>query len=172
MSARSCMQIAAMAAMAALSVAFTSHAHAESSNADEDQNEIREIIEEYCVAVSDIAMEQRMATQSALLKALEAKVENGIARLEQRKSELEALLKRRDDLRNLAQKELVEIYSGMDPEAASLQLEKLDVRLASSVLRQLKPRQASAVLNEMNPEFAARMAKLIAIAAQSEKSGQ
>jgi flagellar motility protein MotE (MotC chaperone) len=57
----------------------------------------------------------------------------------------------------------------MEPEIASIQLEKLDVRLASSVLRQLKPRQASAILNEMNPDFAARMAKTIASAARNGK---
>ena len=142
------------------------HMHAETSATEKEQPEIQKIIEDYCVAVSDIAIERRLANQNAVLKELETRVQEGIARLEQRKAELEALLKRRDELRNLAQKELVDIYSGMDPEAASRQLEKLDVRLASSVVRQLKSRQASAILSEMSPEFAASMAKIIASAAQ------
>jgi flagellar motility protein MotE (MotC chaperone) len=134
--------------------------------AESGGDEIQQVIEKYCIAISDAAAERRMATQSAALKELEARLEDKITRLEQKKGELETLLKRRDDLRNLAQKELIEIYAGMEPEAASLQLEKLDVRLASSVLRQLKPRQASAILSEMKPEFAARMAKMIASAAR------
>lgn len=143
--------------------------HAETSAKEKEQPEIQKIIEDYCVAVSDIATERRLANQNAILKELESRVQEGIARLEQTKAELEALLKRREELRNLAQKELVDIYSGMDPEAASRQLEKLDVRLASSVVRQLKSRQASAILSEMNPEFAASMAKIIASVAQGGK---
>jgi flagellar motility protein MotE (MotC chaperone) len=154
---------------AAVSACFciaTSQALAEAPAAESGGDEIQQVIEKYCIAISDAAAERRMATQSAALKELEARLEDKITRLEQKKGELETLLKRRDDLRNLAQKELIEIYAGMEPEAASLQLEKLDVRLASSVLRQLKPRQASAILSEMKPEFAARMAKMIASAAR------
>jgi flagellar motility protein MotE (MotC chaperone) len=142
---------------------------ADTTAASANEAEIRKVIEEYCVAISDMAAERRMATQSAMLKELEARVEDKIARLEQKKGELETLLKRREDLRGLARQELVEIYAGMEPEIASIQLEKLDVQLASSVLRQLKPRQASAILNEMNPDFAARMAKTIASAARNGK---
>ena len=138
------------------------------ADAPANETDIRQVIEEYCVAISDAAAERRMAIQSAILKELEARVEDKIARLDQ-KSELETLLKRREDLRGLARQELVDIYAGMEPEVASIQLEKLDVRLASSVLRQLKPRQASAILNEMNPDFAARMAKTIASASRSGK---
>jgi flagellar motility protein MotE (MotC chaperone) len=139
------------------------------ADAPANETDIRQVIEEYCVAISDAAAERRMAIQSAILKELEARVEDKIARLDQKKSELETLLKRREDLRGLARQELVDIYAGMEPEVASIQLEKLDVRLASSVLRQLKPRQASAILNEMNPDFAARMAKTIASASRSGK---
>jgi flagellar motility protein MotE (MotC chaperone) len=154
------------AAVFAVFCIAASHALAEAPAVDSEEGEIQQIIEKYCVAISDAAAERRMATQSAALKELQTKLEDRIARLEQKKGELETLLKRRDDLRNLAQRELIEIYAGMEPEAASLQLEKLDVRLASSVLRQLKPRQASAILNEMGPEFAARMARMIASAAR------
>lgn len=110
-----------------------------------------------------------MALQAATLKDLQAKVTDGLNRLEQEKAALEALIKKREELRTLARKELVEIYAGMDPEAASLQMAQLDVRLASSVLRQLKPRQASAILNEMEPELAAKIAKAVASAARDGK---
>jgi flagellar motility protein MotE (MotC chaperone) len=134
-----------------------------------DQGDVRQAIEEYCVAISDAAAEQRMASQTAALKVLETKVQEKIDKLAREKTELEALLKQRDELRNLAKKELVEIYAGMDPEAASQQMAQLDSRLAASVLRQLKPRQASAILNEMKPELAAKLAKMIASTAQAGK---
>ncbi len=132
-------------------------------------DDVRQAIEEYCVTVSDAAAERRMFNQTAALKELEARMNEKINRLEQEKGELEALLKRREDLRNLARQELVEIYAVMDAEAASQQLAQLDVWLAASVLRQLKPRQASAILDEMNPDTAARMAKVIASAAPGGK---
>ena len=92
--------------------------------------------------------------------------------LEQRSNALADLIRKREELRNLAEKELVDIYAGMDAEAAAAQMEKLDMRLASSVLRQLKPRQASAILNVMKPEFAAQMVRLIAVAASDGKTPQ
>jgi flagellar motility protein MotE (MotC chaperone) len=160
------------AALLALFCTAAPHALAEAPALEGGEDDIQQVIERYCVAISDAAAERRMATQSAALKELEARLEEKITRLEQKRGELETLLKRREDLRNLARKELIEIYAGMEPEAASAQLEKLDVRLSSSVLRQLKPRQASAILNEMSPEFAARMAKMIASAAQDRGDEQ
>ena len=129
---------------------------------------IKKVIEDYCSAISDKAGELRVARQAAALKALQAQVEERLNELEQRKSELEDLVKKREALRNLAEKEIVDIYAGMNPEIAAIQMDKVDVKLAASVLRQLKPRQASAVLNEMKPELAAKMVKIIAAAASPQ----
>lgn len=158
-------------AITALSLG-SSGSSAESTAADGTPEDLRLAIEEYCVAVSDAAAERRMFNQTAALKELETRMDEKIKRLEQEKNELEKLLARREELRNLARRELVEIYAVMDAEAASQQLAQLDIRLASSVLRQLKPRQASAILNEMNPETAARMAKLIAATTAGRKEEQ
>lgn len=155
-------------ALAALCLAAT-QACAETPGPETDPPDISEVVAEYCLSIRDAAAERRMATQTAALKELEAKVDDALARLEREKAAIEALIKRREELRNLARKELVEIYAGMDPEVASTQMEQLDVRLASSVLRQLKPRQASAILNEMNPELAAKIARLVASAAREDK---
>lgn len=138
---------------------------AQTSPNDED---VRAVIENYCLAVKDTAAERRMAAQTAALTELEARIEGRIGILEREKAALEALIKRGEELRDLAEKELVDIYAGMDPEASALQMEKLDVRLASSVLRQLKPRQASLILNEMKPEIAAKMVRVIASAARKK----
>lgn len=129
--------------------------------------DLQKVVEEYCVAVSDAAAERRMAQQASSLQDLRARVEDRITRLEQAKAELESVIKRQEALRTLADQELVAMYSGMDPETAGAQMEKLGPALASSVLRQLKPRQASAILNEMKPELAAQLVKIIASASQT-----
>jgi flagellar motility protein MotE (MotC chaperone) len=124
--------------------------------------EIRKTIEEYCTSVSDLAAERRAARQASALKELQAKVENRLNELEQHTNDLAELIQKREALRALADKELVDIYSGVEAEAAAAQMERLDLPLASSVLRQLKPRQASAILNVMKPELAAQLVRLIA----------
>ena len=134
--------------------------------------DVKKVIETYCTSISDLAAERRAARQAAALKDLQAKVDDRLNMLEQRSNALADLIRKREELRNLAEKELVDIYAGMDAEAAAAQMEKLDMRLASSVLRQLKPRQASAILNVMKPEFAAQMVRLIAVAASDGKTPQ
>lgn len=142
---------------------------AESSHGSDTAPDIQKTVEEYCVAVSDAAAERRTARQALALQELRSKVEERIARLEQAKTELEALIKRREDLRALADQELVGIYAGMAPETAAAQMEKIGPTLAASVLRQLKPRQASAILNEMKPELAARLVNIIASVSQNSR---
>lgn len=145
---------------------------AQSPVIDQATPEVRQAIEDYCLSISDAAAERRMATQTAALEKLEKRLEERMSRLTEEKSALEALIAKREEIRNLAKKELVEIYAGMPPEAAAAQMEKLDIRLASSLLRQLKPRQASAILSEVEPELAAQMMRVLASAAQSAPEGR
>lgn len=133
---------------------------------------VAKVIEEYCSSITDLAAERRAARQVATLKELETKVEERLNLLAERTEALTDLIKRREALRNLAERELVDIYAGVDAEAAAAQMEKLDLRLASSVLRQLKPRQASAILNVMKPALAADLVRLIAVAASKDKVTQ
>jgi len=140
-------------------------AAAQTSDPAPGDPDLRKAVETYCTTVSDLAAERRVARQTSALKELQSKVEDQLAVLDQRTQELADLIAKRNALRDMAQKELVDIYAGMDTEAAAAQLERLDMRLASSVLRQLKPRQASAILNVMKPDLAAQMARLIAVAA-------
>lgn len=143
-------------------MALAPKAHGEMPGSDDDSPAIEKVIEDYCVAVSDAAAEQRTARQALALKELSARVEDRITKLERAKADLEAVIKRQEALRILADQELVGIYSGMTPETAAAQMEKIGSPLASSILRQLKPRQASAILNEMKPDFAAQLVKIIA----------
>lgn len=160
----------ATVALAFLLSLMTAEAKSGTADSSEPSPSVEKVIEEYCVAVSDAAAERRAARQALALKELRARVEERIAKLEQAKSELEAVIMRQESLRNLADQELVGLYSGMDPETAASQMDKLDAALASSVLRQLKPQRASAILNEMKPELAAKLVKIIASAPQ--KSGE
>lgn len=150
----------------AASLPSAATAFAESTVIEQATPDVRRAIEDYCLSISDAAAERRMATKSAALEKLEKRLEERMTKLEEAKTELETLIAKREEIRNLAKKELVEIYAGMPPEAAAAQMEKLDVRLASSVLRQLKPRQASAILSEVEPELAAQMMRVLASAAQ------
>jgi len=131
---------------------------------------VQKVIEEYCTSVSDLAAERRAARQASALKELEETVEDRISLLDQRTQQLAELIRKREELRNLADKQLVEIYAGVDAEAAAAQMERLDLRLASSVLRKLKPRQASAILDVMKPELAAQLVRLIAVASADGKA--
>lgn len=139
---------------------------------DVENSEITKTIEEYCTSISDLAAERRAARQASALKELQAKVESRIDELEQHTRGLAEVIQKREALRALAEKELVDIYSGVEAEAAAAQLERLDLPLASSVLRQLKPRQASAILNVMKPDLAAQLVRLIAVDASQERVTQ
>ncbi len=150
-------------------IGFAVQAAAETPAASEASPAVARIVEAYCVAVADPAAERRTARQAQSLKELAMRVEERIARLDQARTELETAIKRQDDLRRLADAELVGIYSGMAPDIAASQMEKIGAALASSVLRQLKPRQASAILNEMKPDVAAQLVKIIASSPPSGK---
>lgn len=137
--------------------------------ANSDQNDVGKAVEAYCTSISDLAAERRVARQASALKELEAKVSERLDLLDERTKELAELIRKRNELRDLANKELVDIYAGVEAEAAAAQMEKLDFRLASSVLRKLKPRQASAILDVMKPELAAQLIRTIAATGQFEK---
>lgn len=136
--------------------------HAEEAGGASATPPVETIIRDYCGLVADQASERRQALLKRSLSELETRVEDRLDELEKAKAELEVLIKRREDLRNLARKELVDIYAGMEPSIAAAQMEQVDVQLASSIIRQLKPRLASAILDETKPEFAARIVRLIA----------
>lgn len=147
----------------ALSLLLVTALQAEAARSESGEDaQIQKAIETYCTSVSDLAAERRAARQTSALKELDAKVSERLDLLDQRTKDLAELIKKRNELRNLADKELVEIYAGVDAEAAAAQMEKLDFRLASSVLRQLKPRKASAILDVMKPELAALLIRTIA----------
>lgn len=117
---------------------------------------------DYCANFADRANDARIAWQAENIKKLETDLDAKIAILDAKKLEIQGWIERRDAMLKQAGRELVDIYAKMDPEAAALQLAKLDTATATSVLRQLSPRGASAILNVMDTSKAAGLAKAIA----------
>ena len=116
----------------------------------------------YCTNLADDAADARFAMQLSRLEAAEAAVEKRIDALNARRREYEDWLEKRRDFKERARENLVEIYSGMRPDAASEQLSEMNEFTAAAVLSNLAPRTASEILNEMEAPKAARLATIIA----------
>lgn len=120
------------------------------------------IPDNYCANVADKARDARYFLQAESLKQLQQKLQDETAKLEQKRVEVEALIKQRDDEMKKARRELVDIYAKVKPDVAAVQLAMLPPETAASVIRQLKPQGASVIMNEMKPEVAAAIAVLLA----------
>lgn len=115
----------------------------------------------FCASIRDPAAEARFAWQAKTLQSLEDKLADTLAKLEEKKAELQKLIGQRDNEAKQAEMRMVEIFSRMRPEAAALQLAAMDQDVAASLLGKLTPRNASAVLNEMEAARAAQLAQVI-----------
>jgi flagellar motility protein MotE (MotC chaperone) len=129
------------------------------------------IAEQYCSSVLDSAREARFAYQAAELKALNAQLDARAAKLDERIAELKEWVARREDFASRTSDQLVTIYSGMRPEAASEQLAKLEESSAAAILSKLAPRVASQILNDMPSEKAARLAMILMGASKKTDPG-
>ena len=121
------------------------------------------IPDDYCGNIADKARDARYLLQAQSLKELQKKLEEETAKLEAKRLEVEAVLKRREEEMGKARRELVDIYAKVKPDVAAIQLALLPAETAASVMRQLKPQAASIIMNEMKPEVAAAIAALLAM---------
>jgi flagellar motility protein MotE (MotC chaperone) len=129
------------------------------------------VADQYCQAVLEPAREARYAHQAAELKALGKELDDRLARIEARIAELKEWVARREDFASRTSDQLVTIYSGMRPEAASEQLTKLDESSAAAILSKLAPRIASQILNDMPSDKAARLAMILMGASRKSDPG-
>jgi len=127
--------------------------------------------DQYCQAVLEPAREARYAHQAAELKALGTELDDRLAKIEARIVELKEWVARREDFASRTSDQLVTIYSGMRPEAASEQLTKIDESTAAAILSKLAPRVASQILNDMPSEKAARLAMILMGASRKSDPG-
>jgi len=127
--------------------------------------------DQYCRAVLEPAREARYAHQTAELQALSRALDDRMAKIEGRIAELKEWVARREDFANRTSEQLVTIYSGMRPEAASEQLAKIEESTAAAILSKLAPRVASQILNDMPAERAARLAMILMGASRKTDPG-
>lgn len=129
------------------------------------------VADQYCLAVLEPAREARYAHQTAELQALSRALDDRMVKIEARIAELKEWVARREDFANRTNEQLVSIYSGMRPEAASEQLAKIEESTAAAILSKLTPRVASQILNDMPAERAARLAMILMGASRKSDPG-
>ncbi len=127
--------------------------------------------DQYCQAVLEPAREARFAHQAAELKALGKVLDERLVKIDERIAELKEWVARREDFARRTSDQLVTIYSGMRPEAASEQLAKIEESTAAAILSKLAPRVASQILNDMPSDKAARLAMILMGASRKSDPG-
>lgn len=125
-------------------------------------------VERFCSNIADAARDRRYAIQAEELRKLQADVDQRLAALEEKRSEYETWLKRREVFLARAEENLVQIYSRMKPDAAAERLSALNVELASAILMKLDARKSSVILNEMESKSAAELTRVMASATRRE----
>jgi len=120
------------------------------------------LAERYCANIADKARDARFSWQSKQLREMTEKLKEQMKVVEAKSEELKSWVERRDRFLKLGNESLVNIYSGMRPDAASQQLLNLPEAVAAAVIMKLEPRLSSAILNEMDPVRAGRLATVIA----------
>ncbi len=129
------------------------------------------VAEQYCRAVLEPAREARYAFQTAEIEALSRALDERMVKIEARIAELKEWVARREDFANRTSDQLVSIYSGMRPDAASEQLAKIEESTAAAILSKLTPRVASQILNDMPSDRAARLAMILMGASRKSDPG-
>lgn len=123
-------------------------------------------VERFCSNIADAARDRRYTLQAAELKQLQDEVDKRIKALEEKRSEYESWLKRREIFLARAEDGVVKIYADMKPDAAAERLAVVNADLAAAILMKLEPRKAGVILNEMDTKAAATLTGIMASAAR------
>jgi flagellar motility protein MotE (MotC chaperone) len=127
-------------------------------------------VQKFCTNIADAARDQRYLMQKQELEKLQADVDARIATLENRRTEYEDWLKRRNDFLRQAESGLVDIFKTMKADAAAPQLEQMNVEVAAAIIMKLPARQSGLVLSEMDPHKAGMIATIISSASDPNTS--
>lgn len=125
-------------------------------------------VRRFCSNIADAARDRRYALQKSELETLQKEIDERIAILEEKRTEYEEWLKRRNDFLEKAEGNLVDIYSRMRPDAAAERLADVNPELAAGILMKLQARQAGIILNEMDSKVAATLTGIMASAARRQ----
>lgn len=131
-------------------------------------NATQDEIERFCANIADAARDRRYSLQRLELEKLRSEIDERIVALEEKRSEYEGWLARRDAFLAKAESGVVSIYASMRPDAAAERLAEVRAELAAAILMKLEPRVAGVILNEMNSKSAAALTTIIASAARPE----
>lgn len=119
----------------------------------------------FCGNLMSQAHDARAAHLQRTIASLEDVLAEKTKNLEARIAEHKEWVEKRLRLAAQADKKLVEMYARMRPDAAGQRMTVMDEPLAASVLMKLEDRISSAIMSEIPPEKAAKIASVIAIAA-------
>ncbi|MET0747450.1 MAG: MotE family protein [Rhizobium sp.] len=145
-------------------------AFAQQASKPVDPSSSQDEIRQFCTNIAEPARDQRYLLQKQALEKLQHDVDARIAIMDQRKSEYEDWLKRRNDFLAKADDGLVDIYKNMKPDAAAASLNEVKVTIASAIIMKLKASQASLILSEMDPQKAATVTNIMASASDPNTS--
>lgn len=129
-------------------------------------------IERFCSNIADAARERRYALQKAELEALREEIQMKIQILEDKRSELESWVEKRETYSAAAADGLVEVYAKMRPDAAAQRMEKLPSELTAALLTKLSARAAGTILNEMAADKAAMVTVIMSAAADKQQGAE
>ena len=118
-------------------------------------------VERYCTNIADPAKDARAALQAKRLQDLEAEVGKRVDELEAKRREYQDWLQQRQAFIESTSSIMLDIYTGMKPDAAALQLAGIDRATAASLIAKMKPRTASAIMAEIPAPVAAEISKVI-----------
>ncbi|NJM28834.1 MAG: hypothetical protein HC855_00675 [Rhizobiales bacterium] len=151
-------------ALKALTCASLMTASSQSLLAEEQPREPSRgsISQDYCENFSNIVADLRVQRQKEELLKLEEEVDAKLKEVLARTEDLKEMIRKRDEMLELASNELLKIYSRMDPESAARQLEKIETGTAAAILRRLKPQLASEILATMEVKRASLLVQIIA----------
>lgn len=121
---------------------------------------------EFCRNIAPIAGEARAAFLQQTIAAQERELGRKTAELEERIAEHKQWIARRQQVMDQAGSALVKMFARMRPEAAAQQVSIMDEAVAAALLMKLETKSSSALLSEMPPARAARLAAIIAAAAE------
>ena len=101
--------------------------------------------------------EKTVQARETVLAALQKKVEEREGSLQKTRSEVEALLERYQDEQGGGLKQLVGIYSSIEPKRAAAIFNDLDLDIVVALLRQMPSRKVAPILAAMDAEKARRI---------------
>ena len=101
--------------------------------------------------------ERTIEARETILAALQKKIEDREGALEKTRTEIKALLQRYDGEQSSGLKQLIGIYSNIEPKRAAAIFNELDLDIVVALLRQMPSRRVAPILAAMDAEKARRI---------------